>query len=106
LAHYALNDVKEGNMADTDRDVRLQIMLQPEELRAIEDWRFSKRMPSRASAVRELLRRGLTSEGFKLAEAGKHILVWRNRQDGHGNQPQKRLNPLKRKPPQRRAGKG
>jgi hypothetical protein len=71
LAHYALNDVKEGNMADTDRDVRLQIMLQPEELRAIEDWRFSKRMPSRASAVRELLRRGLTSEGFKLAEAGK-----------------------------------
>lgn len=44
-------------MKDTDRDIRLQIMLQPEELQAIEDWRFSKRMPSRAAAVRELLRR-------------------------------------------------
>jgi hypothetical protein len=54
-----------------DRDVRLQIMLQPEELEAIEDWRFRKRMPSRASAVRELLRRGLASEGFNLAEPGK-----------------------------------
>jgi hypothetical protein len=56
---------------EADRDVRLQIMLQPDELRAIEDWRFSKRMPSRASAVRELLRRGLRAEGFSLAEAGK-----------------------------------
>ena len=59
-------------MKDTDRDIRLQIMLQPEELQAIEDWRFSKRMPSRAAAVRELLRRGLTSEGFAVAEAGRH----------------------------------
>lgn len=59
-------------MTDSDRDIRLQIMLQPEELRAIEDWRFATRMPSRASAVRELLRRGLTAEGFQLAEMGKH----------------------------------
>lgn len=58
-------------MKGLDRDIRLQIMLQPEELKAIEDWRFSKRMPSRASAVRELLRRGLASEGFTLAETGK-----------------------------------
>jgi hypothetical protein len=58
-------------MPKADRDIRMQIMLQPEELAAIEDWRFSKRMPSRASAVRELLRRGLAAEGFKLAEAGK-----------------------------------
>jgi hypothetical protein len=50
----------------------MQIMLQPEEMAAIEDWRFKKRMPSRASAVRELLRRGLVAEGFQLAEAGKH----------------------------------
>jgi hypothetical protein len=55
-----------------DRDVRMQIMLQPEEMAAIEDWRFSKRMPSRASAIRELLRRGLAAEGFKLAAIGKH----------------------------------
>ena len=34
-------------MKREDRDVRLQIMLQPQELEAIEVWRFSKRMPSR-----------------------------------------------------------
>jgi hypothetical protein len=54
-----------------ERDIRLQIMLQPEELMAIEDWRFRQRMPSRASAVRELLRRGLAAEGFAIAELGK-----------------------------------
>ena len=58
-------------MANAERDIRMQIMLQPEELKAIEDWRFLKRMPSRASAVRELLRRGLVAEGFRLAETGK-----------------------------------
>jgi hypothetical protein len=50
------------------REERLQIMLTMEELRALDDWRFSKRMPSRASAVRELLRRGLAAEGFNLAD--------------------------------------
>jgi hypothetical protein len=55
-----------------DRVVRLQIMLHNDELKAIENWRFTRRMPSRASAVRELLRRGLAAEGFKLAEEGKH----------------------------------
>lgn len=54
-----------------DRIVRLQIMLDDEEMRVIENWRFSKRMPSRAAAVRELLRRGLAAEGFKLANAGE-----------------------------------
>lgn len=54
-----------------ERDVRLQIMLQPEELKAIEEWRFTKRMPSRAAAVRELLRRGLAAEGFNVAPDGK-----------------------------------
>jgi hypothetical protein len=54
-----------------DRDIRLQIMLLPEELRAIEEWRFTTRMPSRAAAVRELLRRGLAAEGFTVAPDGK-----------------------------------
>ena len=40
------------------------------ELRALENWRFDKRMPSRAAAVRELLRRGLAAEGFDLAGEG------------------------------------
>lgn len=57
-------------MADLERPERLQIMLSAEELRAVEDWRFLKRMPSRASAVRELLRRGLASEGFLTAASG------------------------------------
>ena len=52
------------------RDERLQIMLSPEELVAVDDFRFKKRMPSRAAAVRELLRRGLAAEGFDLALAG------------------------------------
>ena len=52
------------------RDERLQIMLSPEELVAVDDFRFKKRMPSRAAAVRELLRRGLAAEGFGLALAG------------------------------------
>ena len=38
------------------RAERLQIMLSPEELTLIDDFRFAKRMPSRASTVRELFR--------------------------------------------------
>ena len=53
-----------------DRLVRLQIMLDDDELTAIENWRFKTRMPSRAAAVREILRRGLAAEGFKLALQG------------------------------------
>jgi len=52
------------------RGERLQIMLTNEELDALDTWRFKKRMPSRAAAVRELLKRGLTAEGFDFAAAG------------------------------------
>lgn len=58
-------------MADLGRPERLQIMLNPQELSALDDWRFTKRMPSRAAAVRELLRRGLAVEGIQLGTAGK-----------------------------------
>ena len=58
-------------MADLTRGERLQIMLTEEELKAVDDWRFQTRMPSRASAVRELLRRGLAAEGFAMAGAGE-----------------------------------
>ena len=50
------------------RGERLQIMLAKEELEAVDTWRFDKHMPSRAAAVRELLRRGLAAEGFTLAD--------------------------------------
>ena len=49
--------------ADLTRGERLQIMLTEEELKALDDWRFTRRMPSRAAAVRELLKRGLAAEG-------------------------------------------
>jgi hypothetical protein len=45
------------------RDERLQIMLSPEELSVLDDFRFKHRMPTRAAAVRELLRLGLTVVG-------------------------------------------
>lgn len=57
-------------MNDLTRGERLQIMLTKQELEALDSWRFGKRMPSRAAAVRELLKRGLTAEGFPLAEGG------------------------------------
>jgi metal-responsive CopG/Arc/MetJ family transcriptional regulator len=44
------------------RETRLQIMLDDEELSAIDDWRFKQRMPSRAAAIRQLLRLGLQVE--------------------------------------------
>jgi hypothetical protein len=57
-----------GNAAG--RGERLQIMLSPEELTVLDDFRFKKRMPSRAAAVRELLKRGLSAEGFAVAAFG------------------------------------
>jgi hypothetical protein len=57
-------------MPDLSRGERLQIMLNPDELTLIDTWRFNTRMPSRAAAIRELIRRGLHADGFKLAEQG------------------------------------
>jgi len=56
--------------SDLERPERLQVMLRKDELVALDNFRFDKRMPSRASAVRELLRRGLAAEGFLTAEGG------------------------------------
>ena len=55
---------------DNTRGERLQIMLAPEELQVLDDFRFRQRMPSRAAAVRELLKRGLAAEGFATAAFG------------------------------------
>ncbi|MEM8771299.1 MAG: hypothetical protein AAGD92_06595 [Pseudomonadota bacterium] len=41
------------------RTEKLQLMLDELELKAIDEWRFENRMPTRAAAIRELLRRGL-----------------------------------------------
>src|SRR3954462_15101797 len=50
---------------------RLQIMLSADELTALDNFRFEKRMPSLAAAIREILRRGLTVDGFTLADKGR-----------------------------------
>jgi hypothetical protein len=52
------------------REVRLQIMLSPHELKAVDSFRFEHRRPSRAAAVRELLRHGLAAAGTVLENAG------------------------------------
>jgi len=53
------------------RSERLQIMLDEPELVAVDTFRFKRRMPSRAAAIRELLRRGLAAEGFSDALYGE-----------------------------------
>ena len=58
-------------MAELSRPDRLQIMLSAEELKALDDWRFARRMPSRAAAIRELLKRGLAVDGVDLETAGR-----------------------------------
>ena len=58
-------------MGELNRGERLQIMLTPDELRLIDTWRFAKRMPSRAAAIRELLKRGIVAEGFGEALEGQ-----------------------------------
>ena len=61
-----------GNEMGKGRLERLQIMLDSNELAALETWRFKTQMPSRAAAVRELLRRGLAAAGFEVANLGDH----------------------------------
>jgi hypothetical protein len=67
------------------RDERLQVMLSPEELAALDDFRFKHRMPTRAAAVRELLKLGLAGTGenggagMKSSNSG----VFRRGADGH-----------------------
>jgi hypothetical protein len=61
-------ELAEAAMAKLRRGERLQILLTYDELTAVDDWRFGSKMPSRAAAVRELLRRGLTAEGFTTAK--------------------------------------
>jgi hypothetical protein len=53
------------------RGERLQIMLSPDELEVVDDFRFRQRMPSRAAAVRELFKLGLANVKQSPAVAGQ-----------------------------------
>ncbi len=59
-------------MTDTNgtRGERLQLMLSSDELTLIDNFRFKQRMPSRAAAVRELMKRGLSVMGVDPATFG------------------------------------
>lgn len=61
---------RHARAAERLRGERLQIMLSPEEFELVDDFRFKRRMPSRAAAVRELFKRGLAAEGFATAPSG------------------------------------
>src|SRR5260221_14429882 len=73
LRVITVTNVARGNVmsGDLTRGERLQIMLSPEELAALDDFRFRQRMPSRAAAVRELFRLGLTMTTSPQAAAGQ-----------------------------------
>jgi hypothetical protein len=63
-----------GQAESALREERLQIMLDADELRAVDTFRFEHRMPSRAAAVRELFRLGLSvaaGTGAKSLEGAK-----------------------------------
>ena len=71
------------------RGERLQVMLSPEELTIIDDFRFKHRMPTRAAAVRELLKLGLTvvatdGNGMKSSDYG----VFNRGPEGHAADPE------------------
>ena len=53
------------------RTERILVMLDDDELRALDTWRFKYRMPSRSAAVRELLRKGLTDIQSDEAKQGE-----------------------------------
>ena len=76
-------------MTDTNRGERLQIIFTPEELTALDDWRFANRMPTRAAAIRELMKRGMSvrldSDGNKIDRRSRDVrLVERPSQRGNG----------------------
>ncbi|RNJ41554.1 hypothetical protein B5V01_13665 [Mesorhizobium erdmanii] len=51
-------------MPTIKRAYRLQVMLNAKELAVLDAWRFERRLPSRAEAVRALLQRGLVAKGY------------------------------------------
>lgn len=77
-------------MSELSRPDRLQIMLSAGELKVLDDWRFTYRLPSRAAAIRELLKRGLAVEGIDLDTVGKQSANFGVLDDGRVEQPENR----------------
>jgi metal-responsive CopG/Arc/MetJ family transcriptional regulator len=59
-------------LADSKKRVeRVLVMLDDDELRTLDTWRFKYRMPSRSAAIRELLRKGMVGLESDDAEQGR-----------------------------------
>lgn len=70
-------------MTDEPKDVRLPFMVTASEAKAIDEWRYKNKIPSRAEAMRMLINRGILLDDYvsylhdatqilmKLAEEGK-----------------------------------
>ena len=66
------------------RGERLQIMLTPDELSLIDNFRYEHRMPTRAAAVRELLKMGLAAKSTDGdGSRSSHYGVFKRGPDGH-----------------------
>ncbi len=72
LRHDGATEMSEKTLKGNElqRGERLQVMLEDAELKALDDFRYANRMPSRAAAVRELLRRGLAAIGYGVDSSG------------------------------------
>ncbi len=73
-------------MANATKSERLQIVLTPEELDTLDDWRFAHRMPSRAAAIRELIKRGLAQsaadQNIRNARRSRDVRIVDRKPDG------------------------
>jgi len=49
---------------------RVQVMLNDDELAAVDQWRSTRNMPDRPDAIRELVRLGLLRDGIDIAAGG------------------------------------
>jgi metal-responsive CopG/Arc/MetJ family transcriptional regulator len=65
---------QEGGMMGEQAKKRVErvlVMLDEDELRTLDTWRFEHRMPSRSAAIRELLRMGLGDFDGAEAQQGR-----------------------------------
>lgn len=78
-------------MTETNRPERLQIILTQDELAALDDWRFTNRMPTRAAAIRELMKRGMAARvdgdaAPKVGRRSRDVRLVELRPNGNGAQ--------------------
>lgn len=62
-------------MADEKKTIKFQMMMSPAEAEAIDDWGFSKRIRSRAEAIRRLVQLGtMYDDCYKYAVTGSSLV--------------------------------